>query len=114
VNSELHNKYRAELTRLDAELAHYERLWTQVPQFAWPALLAPIAGLVWGFSAALLALFITAALVGVRAYLIAMRRNEVTWNRTSLLRDLEIGEKSRSETTGDRRRSFARAASPGV
>lgn len=96
MNSELSKKYRAELTRLDGELAHYERLWTQVPQFAWAALLAPVAGIAWGFSAALLELFIVAALVGVRAYLIAMRKNEVVWNRASLVRDLETSSAPRS------------------
>jgi hypothetical protein len=89
MSSELHDKYRAELARLDGELAHYERLWSRVPRFGWVAVLAPIAGLVWGIAAALLTLLVTAVLVGVRAYLIAMRRSEITWNRTRLATDLE-------------------------
>lgn len=89
MSSELTMKYRAELTRLDGELAHYERLWTEVPSFAWFALVAPIAGFIWGFAAAVLALVISVALVGMRAYLIAMRKSEVRWNRARLLEDLE-------------------------
>lgn len=89
MSSEMYLKYRAELTRLDGELAHYERLWRQVPSFAWVALLAPVAGAFWGFATGVLALVISAALVGMRAYLIAMRKSEVRWNRARLLQDLE-------------------------
>jgi hypothetical protein len=80
------------VARLDGELAHYERLWTQLPQLAWVALLAPLVGFVWGFAAALLEIVLSAALVGVRAYLIAMRKSEISWNRARLVSDLETSE----------------------
>lgn len=89
MSSELQDKYHAELARLDGELAHYERQWTLVPRFAWVTVLAPIAGLVWGVAALFVALLVTLALVGVRAYLIAMRRSEIAWNRERLVADLQ-------------------------
>jgi hypothetical protein len=81
-------KYRAEIARLDGELQHYDQQWTTVPHFAWSALLAPIAGYWAGWGAAVAALLVAAALVGVRAYLIAMRKSEVSWNRERLVEDL--------------------------
>ena len=96
MSREMYAKYRAELARLDGELAHYERLWTRVPYFAWVALLAPVVGLIWGFAAAVLEVVISFALVGVRAYLIAMRKNEIRWNRARLVRDLEESQGSQN------------------
>ena len=51
-------------------------------------LLAPVAGFVWGWGAAAVAVLAAFALVGVRAYLIAMRKSEVVWNRDRLLDEL--------------------------
>jgi hypothetical protein len=85
----LEGKYRAEIERLDAEHREYERLWTQVPRFALVLVLAPVAGLVWGFSAFVVELLVSAALVGTRAYLIAMRKSENRWNRDRLVDDLQ-------------------------
>lgn len=80
--------YRAEIARLDGELVHYDQQWTKVPRFAWTAALAPLAGVLAGWGAAVVALLVAAALVGTRAYLIAMRKSEVSWNRERLLEDL--------------------------
>jgi hypothetical protein len=96
MTSEMDRKYRTEVARLDGELAHYDRLWTQVPQFAWVALLAPVVGFMWGFAAALLEIVLSAALVGVRAYLIAMRKSEISWNRARLVSDLETSQSASS------------------
>jgi fatty acid desaturase len=88
-NHALEQKYRVEIARLDAEHADYERLWKQVPRFALITLLAPIAGFYWGWAAAVVALLVWAALVGTRAYLIAVRRTENRWNRDKLIEDLQ-------------------------
>lgn len=88
MSPELSMKYRAELERLDAEYAHYEQQWSKVPRFAWVALSGPSAGLLFGWAAAVVALLVSAALVGTRAYLIAMRKSEIRWNRERLLDDL--------------------------
>jgi hypothetical protein len=92
MNAELCRKYRAEVERLDGEIAHYDQLWTQVPYFALAAALAPVAAYLWGWPAAFVELFVSAALVGVRAYLIAMRKSEIVWNRARLLE--ELGERA--------------------
>jgi hypothetical protein len=88
MGQELASKYRAEVARLDGEIAHYDRQWAKVPHFAWAALLAPVAGYVWGWGALVAALLVALALVFVRAYLIAMRKSEVSWTRDRLLQDL--------------------------
>ena len=88
MNSELVQKYRAEVARLDGEIAHYDRQWTTVPYFALAALLSPVAGYLWGWPAAIVELLVTAALVGVRSYLIAMRKSEIVWNRARVLDEL--------------------------
>jgi hypothetical protein len=85
----LEGKYRAEIERLDEEHRDYERLWTQVPRFALVVLLAPVAGFVWGFGAFVVGLLVSGALVGTRAYLIAMRKSENRWNRNKLVDDLQ-------------------------
>lgn len=89
----LEGKYRAEIARLDAEHREYERLWTQVPRFAWVLLLAPVIGFVWGFGWLVVEVLVSAALIGTRAYLIAVRKTENRWNRDKLVEDLreEIG-----------------------
>ena len=92
MNSEMYRKYHVELQRLDGEIAHYDRLWTQVPYFALAALLAPVVGIMWGWAAMFVELLVTAALVGVRAYLISMRKSEIVWNRARLVE--ELGERS--------------------
>lgn len=85
---ELEGKYRAEIERLDAEHREYDKLWGQVPRFALVVLLAPVIGFVWGFGWFVAALLVSAALVGTRAYLIAVRRTENRWNRDKLMEDL--------------------------
>jgi hypothetical protein len=85
---ELEGKYQAEIARLDAEHREYQKLWTQVPRFAWVVLLAPVIGYVWGFGWFVAAVLVSAALVGTRAYLIAVRKNENRWNRDKLVEDL--------------------------
>jgi hypothetical protein len=84
----LEGKYRAEIARLDAEHREYEKLWTQVPRFALVLLLAPVVGVVWGLGWFVAELLVSAALVGTRAYLIAVRKNENRWNRAQLVEDL--------------------------
>jgi uncharacterized membrane protein YdbT with pleckstrin-like domain len=85
---ELEGKYQAEIERLDAEHREYERLWTQVPRFAWVVLLAPVIGFIWGFGWFVAAVLVSGALVGTRAYLIAVRKTENRWNRDKLMADL--------------------------
>jgi uncharacterized membrane protein YdbT with pleckstrin-like domain len=85
---ELEGKYQAEIARLDAEHREYEKLWTQVPRFAWVVLLAPVIGFIWGFGWFVAAVLVSAALVGTRAYLIAVRKTENRWNRDKLVEDL--------------------------
>jgi hypothetical protein len=94
---ELEGKYRAEIARLDEEHREYEKLWTQVPRFALVLLLAPVVGFVWGFGWFVAELLVSAALVGTRAYLIAVRKTENRWNRDKLVEDL--GEKLRAGHT---------------
>jgi uncharacterized membrane protein YdbT with pleckstrin-like domain len=84
----LEGKYQAEIERLDAEHREYEKLWTQVPRFAWVVLLAPVIGFIWGFGWFVAAVLVSGALVGTRAYLIAVRRTENRWNRDKLVEDL--------------------------
>lgn len=95
MDAELSLKYHAELSRLDAEYAHYERQWTKVPRFAWVAASVPLSGLVWGWGAAVVALLVSVALVSTRAYLIAMRKSEIRWNRERLLEDMGALERDR-------------------
>ncbi|MDB4973660.1 MAG: hypothetical protein JWN48_2001 [Myxococcaceae bacterium] len=87
-NQDMKHKYRAEIERLDQEQRELDKLWTQVPWFALAALLAPVVGYVWGWGAAVVELLVSAALVGTRAYLIAMRKTENRWNREKLVDDL--------------------------
>jgi hypothetical protein len=94
MTTETHRKYLAEIERLDGEIAHYDRQWTKVPQFGWAALLVPVAGVVSGWGAAIVALLVTLALVGVRAYLIAMRKSENMWTRDRLLAEIDATEPS--------------------
>jgi hypothetical protein len=84
----LEGKYQAEIARLDAEHREYEKLWTGVPRFALVALLAPLIWYFFGFGWFVAALLVSAALVGTRAYLIAVRRTENRWNRDKLVEDL--------------------------
>jgi hypothetical protein len=93
----LKQKYEAEIDRLDREHTELERSWNQVPRFALVALLAPLCGLVWGWGAAVVALLVSAALVGTRAYLSAVRRSENRWNRNKLLDDLSELDTTSSE-----------------
>jgi hypothetical protein len=88
MNSTVVSKYRAEIARLEGEIAHYEQQWSKVLHFAWVALLTPVAGIVSGWGAAVATLLVSLALVGVRAYLIAMRKGEAEWTRNRLLEDL--------------------------
>jgi hypothetical protein len=88
MNAASKKKYEAELVRLDDEFSSLERHWAHVPRFAWFALLAPVAWYALGFSAALVELFVTAALVGTRGYLIGMRKSENRWIRESVAREL--------------------------
>ena len=99
MNAEMVGKYRAEVARLDSEIAHYDRQWTTVPYFALVAVLAPVAGYLWGWPAALVELLVTAALVGVRSYLIAMRKSEILLNRSRLLDELGPYSHSQAERT---------------
>jgi hypothetical protein len=89
----LYRKYREEVERLDGEIAHYDRQWDTVPHFAWVLLLAPFVGYAYGWAAAVVEVFVAFALVGVRAYLIAMRKSEVVWTRDRLLAELGEAEK---------------------
>ena len=89
MSESLKEKYRIEIARLDADLADLERLWNQVPWFAVVAVFAPVVGYVWGFGAAMVELLVSAALVGTRAYLLAVRKTENRWSRDKLLADLE-------------------------
>jgi hypothetical protein len=90
MSTEMYRKYRAEVERLNAEIAHYDRQWTRVPRFAWAGLLCPIAGYLAGFGAAFVALLVTVALVGVRAYLVAVRKSENIWMRDRLLEEIGV------------------------
>jgi len=96
MGNELTAKYQRELERLDAEYAHYEQQWTKVPRFALVGLSVPIAWFVWGWGAGVVALLVSAALVGTRAYLIAMRKGEIRWNRERLVSDMEEVESAAS------------------
>ena len=89
MTSEMVFKYQSEIARLDGEIAHYEQQWQRVPRFAWAALLCPIAAVLAGWGAAFVALLVSAALVGVRAYLVAMRKSENVWNRDRLRADID-------------------------
>jgi hypothetical protein len=82
-------KYQSEIARLDGEIAHYERQWQRVPRFAWAAVLCPIVGVLAGWAAAFVAFLVSAALVGVRAYLVAMRKSENAWTRDRLRADID-------------------------
>lgn len=88
-NPTLTEKYQAEIDRLDEEHADLAHLWTQVPRFALFALLSPVVWAVWGWGAGVVTLMVTAALVGTRAYLIAVRQTENRWNRGKLVDDLD-------------------------
>jgi len=112
MSESLKQKYRIEIDRLDAEHADLERLWTQVPWFACVALLAPIVGFLWGFGAAMVELLVSAALVGTRAYLIAVRKTENRWSRDKLVSDLEEldGAPESADTTGPHLVRRARSA----
>lgn len=88
MNESMRRKYEQELARLDEEFADLERHWSRVPRFAWFALLAPLAWLVYGFAGALIVLLVTPALVGTRGYLIGMRKSENRWTRASIVREL--------------------------
>jgi hypothetical protein len=88
----MYRKYRAEIERLNGEIAHYDRQWARVPRFAWAALLCPVVAYVAGLGAAFVALLVTAALVGVRAYLVAVRKSENVWTRDRLLEEIGAAE----------------------
>jgi hypothetical protein len=109
MTTELVLKYQSEIARLDSEIAHYERQWRKVPRFAWAALLCPIAGVLAGWGAAFVALLVSAALVGTRAYLVAMRKSENMWTRDRLRADIEAAgacaPASHTETPASDRRS---------
>jgi hypothetical protein len=108
-DEELREKYQAEIERLDAEHTDLQRLWTQVPWFALFALLSPVVGAIWGWGAAVVELLVTGALVGTRAYLIAVRQTENRWNREKLVHDLEAAREQSPATSG-LRRTLHRAA----
>jgi hypothetical protein len=91
MTTEMQRKYQAEIERLDGEIAHYEQQWTKVPRFAWAALVCPVVGSAAGWGAGFVALLVTAALVGVRAYLIAVRKSENVWTRDRLLAEIQPG-----------------------
>lgn len=113
----LTDKYQAEIDRLDEEHADLARLWTQVPRFALFGLLSPVVWAVWGWGAGVVALMVTAALVGTRAYLIAVRETENRWNRTKLVDDLDeqlaapSGEVSSRQVSEPMPRALRRAPS---
>ena len=88
MNAASKKKYEAELVRLDDEFVSLQQHWARVPRFAWFALLAPVVWYTHGFAAALVELFVTAALVGTRGYLIGMRKSENRWIRDSVAREL--------------------------
>jgi hypothetical protein len=95
-------KYQAEIDRLDAEHAGLAKLWIQVPWFALTALLAPVAGLVWGWGAAVVELLVSGALVGTRAYLVAVRMTENRWIRDKLLADMQAQDEQLAPTPVER------------
>lgn len=111
MSESLKQKYRVEIARLDADIADLERLWTQVPWFALTALLAPVVGFVWGWGAAVVELLVSAALVGTRAYLLAVRKSENVWSRDKLVSDLEeLDAEGDANPTGAHRASGIRSA----
>ena len=89
IQQALQQKYHTEIERLDEEHRDLERLWTQVPRFALVALLSIPVGITWGWGAAVVELLVSAALVGTRAYLIAIRKTENRWTREKLVNDLD-------------------------
>src|SRR4051794_11947460 len=82
-------KYERELLRLDAEYLDLEQHWQGVPRFFLFALSAPICWLLYGFGAGVVALLVSVALVGTRAYLIGIRKSENRWIRASVAREIE-------------------------
>lgn len=82
-------KYEAELSRLDEEFADLQQHWRHVPRFAWVALSVPMALVVYGFGAAVVALLVSFALVATRGYLIGVRKSENRWIRASVAREIE-------------------------
>ena len=107
MTTEMQRKYQAEIERLDHEIAHYERQWAKVPRFAWALLISPAVGAAVGWGAAVVALLVTLALVGVRAYLIAMRKSENVWTRDRLL--AEIGDQRGPPLSAGARRALVSA-----
>ena len=111
----LKQKYQAEIERLDEEQRDLARMWTQVPWFALCAVLAPVVGYVWGWGAGVVELLVSGALVGVRAYLIAVRMTENRWTHDKLLDDMAEADGEPAHTSGVRgalglERSGTRAA----
>jgi hypothetical protein len=81
-------KYEQELQRLDQQFVELQSHWQRIPRYALFALLAPVAGYQYGFSAAMVELMVTAALVGTSCYLIAVRKSENRWIRASVAREI--------------------------
>jgi hypothetical protein len=81
-------KYETELQRLDAQYAELEGHFRRIPRYALFAFLAPLFGYVYGFSAALVELMVTAALLGTSFYLTAVRKSENRWIRASVAREI--------------------------
>jgi len=81
-------KYEIELARLDSELRELDEHWRRIPMFGTFGLCALPIGYLLGVAAALVALMVTAALVGTSAYLTGVRKNENRWTHQSLLREL--------------------------
>jgi hypothetical protein len=99
----LERKYRVEIERLDEEYRHLERIWSSVPSFALVAMLAPVVGYFFGWGAAVVELLVSAALLGTRAYLIAVRKTENRWNRDKLVEDLASQRREPPSATGGSR-----------
>jgi hypothetical protein len=88
MNQASRQKYEVELHRLDAEFADLQHHWQRVPRFALVGLSVPVAFAINGFSGAVVALLVSAALVATRWYLIAVRKSENRWIRASVAREI--------------------------
>lgn len=82
-------KYEQELRRLDAEFEELQRHWEQVPRFFVTALACPVVWIMYGFASGFVALLVSAALVGTRAYLIGIRKSENRWLHQSVAHEIE-------------------------
>ena len=88
MNQANRTKYEQELQRLDQQFVELQGHGRLIPRYALFALLAPLAGYKYGFSAAMVELMVTAALVGTSFYLSAVRKSENRWMRASVAREI--------------------------